>query len=147
MHIVENKSKSGKKINRSTLLRESYCEEGKARKRTIANLSNCTSQEIEAIKLALGHKEDLGALGALSESVELQEGLSVGAVWSVYQVAKELGIEEALGRDFQGKLALWQVMARVIDQGSRQGNVKVSIKKCAGVSGREKEGSIKGKAE
>ncbi len=132
MHIVENKSKSGKKIYRSTLLRESYREEGKVRKRTIANLSNCTPQEIEAIKLALGHKEDLGALGALSESVELQEGLSVGAVWSVYQVAKELGIEEALGRDFQGKLALWQVMARVIDQGSRLSAVRLAQVHAAG---------------
>ena len=123
MHIVENKSKSGKKIYRSILLRESYREEGKVKKRTIANLSNCTPQEIEAIKLALSHKEDLSAL---SESVELQEGLSVGAVWSVYRVAKELGIEEALGKGFEGKLALWQVMARVIDQGSRLSAVRLA---------------------
>src|SRR3990167_2571010 len=112
MHIVENKSKSGKKIYRSILLRESYREEGKVRKRTVANLSNCTSQEIEA--------------------VELQEGLSVGAVWSVYQVAKELGIEEALGKDFEGKLALWQVMARVIDQGSRLSAVRLAQVHAAG---------------
>ncbi len=132
MRIVENMSKSGKKIYRSTLLRESYREEGNARKRTIANLSNYTPQEIEAIKLALRHKEDLSALGALSESVELQEGLSVGAVWSVYQVAKELGIEEALRKDFQGKLALWQVMARVIDQGSRLSAVRLAQVHAAG---------------
>src|SRR3989304_4109992 len=132
MHIVENKSKSGKKIYRSILLRESYREEGKVRKRTVANLSNCTSQEIEAIKLALSHKDDLSALGTLSESVELQEGLSVGAVWSVYQVAKELGIEEALGKDFEGKLALWQVMGRVIDQGSRLSAVRLAQVHAAG---------------
>ncbi|NUN22034.1 MAG: IS1634 family transposase [Candidatus Jettenia caeni] len=119
MHIVENTSKSGKKIYRSILLRESYREDGKVKKRTIANLSNCTAGEIEAIKLALRHKEDLSALGALSESVELQEGHSVGALWSVYQVAKELGIEKALGNSFEGKLALWQVLARVLNQGSR----------------------------
>src|SRR3989339_96772 len=132
MHIVENKSKSGKKIYRSILLRESYREEGKVRKRTIANLSNCTPQEIEAIKLALSHKDDLSALGTLSESVELQEGLSVGAVWSVCRVAKELGIEEALGKDFEGKLALWQVMARVIDQGSRLSAVRLAQVHAAG---------------
>jgi len=119
MHIVENTSKSGKKIYRSILLRESYREDGKVKKRTIANLSNCTAGEIEAIKLALRHKEDLSALGSWSESVELQEGLSVGALWSVYQVAKELGIEKALGTSFEGKLALWQVIARVLEQGSR----------------------------
>ena len=132
MHIVENKSKSGKKIYRSILLRESYREEGKVRKRTVANLSNCTPREIEAIKLALSHKDDLSALGTLSESVELQEGLSVGAVWSVYQVAKELGIEEALGKDFEGKLALWQVMGRVIDQGSRLSAVRLAQVHAAG---------------
>src|SRR3989339_282647 len=126
MHIVENKSKSGKKIYRSILLRESYREDGKVKKRTIANLSNCTPQEIGAIKLALNHKDDLGELGSLSESIELQEGLSVGAVWCVSQVARELGIEEALGKDFQGKLAMWQVIARVIDQGSRLSAVRLA---------------------
>ena len=79
MHIVENKSKSGKKIYRSILLRESYREDGKVKKRTIANLSNCTPQEIRAIKLALDHKDYPGESGSLSESIELQEGLSVGA--------------------------------------------------------------------
>ncbi|MDG6026015.1 MAG: IS1634 family transposase [Candidatus Brocadia sp.] len=131
MHIVENKSKSGKKIYRSILLRESYREEGKVKKRTIANLSNCTPQEIKAIKLALSHKDDLSVLGTLSE-VGLQEGLSVGASWSVYQVAKELGIEESLGKDFEGKLALWQVMARVIDQGSRLSAVRLAQVHAAG---------------
>lgn len=132
MHIVENKSKSGKKIYRSILLRESYREEGKVKKRTIANLSNCTPQEIEAIKLALAHKNDLGAVGGLSESVELYEGLSVGAVWSVYRTAKELGIEDVLGKGFEGKLALWQVMARVIDQGSRLSAVRLAQVHAAG---------------
>ncbi|MDN3514758.1 MAG: hypothetical protein NG747_10200 [Candidatus Brocadia sp.] len=70
-------------------------------------------------------------MGALS-GVELQEGLSVGAVWSVYQMAKELGIEGALEKDFQGKLALWQVMARVIDQGSRLSAVRLAQVHAAG---------------
>jgi len=44
MHIVENKSasKTDKKIYRSILLRQSYRDSGKVKKRTIANLSNCT---------------------------------------------------------------------------------------------------------
>ena len=128
MHIVENQSapKTGKKIYRSILLRESYRENGKVKKRTVANLSHCTAGEIAAIKLALKHKEDLTVLGSLKESVELQEGLSVGAVWGVYQVGKELGLEKALGTEFEGKLAFWQVMARVIDQGSRLSAVRLA---------------------
>jgi len=128
MHIVENQSspKTGKQIYRSILLRESYREGGKVKKRTIANLSHCTSEEIAAIKLALKHKEDLTVLGSLKESVELQEGLSVGAVWAVYRVGKSLGLEKTLGTGFEGKLAFWQVMARVIDQGSRLSAVRLA---------------------
>ena len=128
MHIVENKSapKTGKKIYHSTLLRGSYREGKKVKKYTVANLSRCTPGEIAAIKLALKYKDDLTALGSLKESVELGEGLSVGAVWTVYQVGKRLGIEKALGTDVEGKLALWQVMARVIDQGSRLSAVRLA---------------------
>jgi hypothetical protein len=41
-------------------------------------------------------------------------------------MARRLGIEAALGTDFAGKLALWQVMARVIDQGSRLSAVRLA---------------------
>jgi transposase len=128
MHVVENQSasKTSKKIYRSILLRESYREDGKVKKRTIANLSHCTPGEIAAIKLALTHKEDLTVLGSLKESVQLQEGLSVGAVWAVYQIGKDLGFEKALGTGFEGKLAFWQVIARVIDQGSRLSAVRLA---------------------
>ncbi len=128
MHIVVNKSLYGtsKKIYHSILLRESYRENGKVKKRTIANLSHCSPGEIAALRLALWHKDDLTVLGSLRESVNLQEGLSVGAVWTIYKVAKELGIEEALGISFAGNLALWQVMARVIDPGSRLSAVRLA---------------------
>jgi hypothetical protein len=127
MHIVRNKSapKGSKKIYHSTLLRESYREGRKVKKRTVANLSRCTPGEIAAIELALRYKDDLGVLGSL-EGVQLQEGLSVGAVWTIYQVARDLGIDKALGSEFAGKLALWQVMARVIDQGSRLSAVRLA---------------------
>lgn len=126
MHVVINKSKQGKKIYSSILLCQSYREGKKVRKRTIANLSKCTPSEIFAIKLALQHKDDLGALGSIKESVNIQEGLSVGAVWTVYQVARGLGIEKALGSNFEGKLALWQIISRVIDQGSRLSSTRLA---------------------
>lgn len=128
MHVVVNRSapQTGKKIYRSVLLRESYRENGKVKKRTIANLSHCLPEEISAIRLALKHKGDLTVLGSLSESVDLQEGLSVGAVWTVYQIAKRLGIEKVLGDSNAGKLAFWQVVARVIDQGSMLSAVRLA---------------------
>ena len=128
MHIVENKSpsKKNKKIYQSVLLRESYREDGKVKKRTIANLSNCKPEEIAAIKLALRYKDNLSELGSLKESVKLQEGLSVGAIWTVYQIAKRMGIERALGTNFAGKIAMWQVIARVINQGSRLSTARLA---------------------
>jgi hypothetical protein len=127
MYITEvtSTSKTGK-IYLSILLRESYRENGKVKNRTIASLTKCNPQEIAAIQLALEHKDDLTVLASLRDSVELQEGPSVGAVWIVYQIAKCLGIEKALGISFDGKLALWQVIARVIEQGSRLSAVRLA---------------------
>lgn len=106
------------------LLRESYREHGNVKKRTIANLSACSEKEIGAIKLALRHKDDLSELACVSEDLSLRQGASVGAVWLVYKIASRLGISAALGHSRQGKLALWQVIARVIDQGSRLSAVR-----------------------
>lgn len=108
------------------LLRESYRQDGKVRHRTIANLSRCSEQEVEAIKLALRHKGDLTELVSLEESLELRQGPSIGAVWLLYGLAKELKIVEVLGTGRQGKLALWQVIARMIDQGSRLSAVRLA---------------------
>ena len=126
MHVVENKVKHGKKIYNSILLRESYREGGKVKKRTIANLTHCKREEIEAIKLALKYKGDLSKLTRISKDIELEQGLSIGALWLLYECAKRLGIEKGLGRSFEGKLALWQVISRVINQGSRLSSVRLA---------------------
>jgi len=110
---------------RCVLLRQSYREGSKVKNRTIANLSHCTPQEVEAIRLALQYKDDLTVLGALQEA-PLHEGRSVGAVWVIYDMARRLGIEAALGKEGAGKLALGQVIARVIDQGSRLSAVRLA---------------------
>jgi transposase len=108
------------------LLRESYRENGKVKHRTIANISSCSSEEIQAIRLALRHKNNLASLVSIDESISVHQGLSVGAVWLLHDVARQLGITEALGHSRDGKLALWQVIARVIDQGSRLSAVRLA---------------------
>ena len=119
------RSKSGKGYTRY-LLRESFRENGKVKHRTIANLSKCKSDEIKAIRLALKYKGELPKLIEGRGDLKWEQGLSIGAVWTVFQLAKELGIVRALGSTRQGKLALWQVMARVIDQGSRLSAVRLA---------------------
>jgi len=126
MHIVINKSQHGRKIYNSVLLRESYRENGKVKKRTIANLSACSDDEVAAIRLALQNKNNLESLINVDKDVTIEQGLSIGAVWVISQVAKLLGIVKALGSDDSGKLALWQVIARVLDQGSRLSAVRLA---------------------
>ena len=118
------------------LLRESYREAGKVKHRAIANLSHCKAEEVEAIRLALRHKADLAGMvaAAAERALELVQGPSVGAVWLLSQLARDLGIVAALGSDRQGKLALWQVIARVLDQGSRLSAVRLAGGHAAGAA-------------
>ena len=113
------------KTYESIYLRESYRDGPHVRKRDIANLTHCDPKEVAAIELALQFKGDLSALGSL-DKIQLRQGLSVGAVWTVYEVARRRGIDTSLGHDFAGQLALWQVLARVLDQGSRLSAVRLA---------------------
>jgi DDE family transposase len=127
MYIDTSPITRGGKTYTRHLLRESYRAHGKVLHRTIANLSQCSTAELEAIRLALRHKEDLEHLGTIQDALTLKQGLSFGAGWTVYQVARRLGIEKALGTTRAGKLALWHVIARVIAQGSRLSAVRLAM--------------------
>ena len=76
-----------------------------------------------SIELALKHKGDLAVLASL-DGVQLQEGVSVGAVCVAAAIVRRLGLDQAIGSDFAGQLALWQVIARLLDQGSRLSAVR-----------------------
>src|SRR5215475_14570439 len=127
MYIDTSHITRGDKTYTRHLLRESYRANGKVLHRTLANLSQCSAAEIEAIRLALRHREELENLGTIQDAITLKQGLSFGAVWTVSQVARRLGIAKALGTTREGKLALWQVIARVIDQGSRLSAVRLAM--------------------
>jgi Transposase DDE domain len=113
------------KIYESIYLRESYRDGAHVRKRDIANLTHCDPNEIAAIELALQFKGNLAALGSLDQ-IQLTQGPSVGAVWAVCAVARRLGLHKVLGPDFPAQLALWQVVARVLHQGSRLSAVRLA---------------------
>src|SRR5919199_2042026 len=131
MYIDTSHITRGGKTYTRHLLRESYRANGKVLHRTIANVSQCSAAEIEAIRLALRHKEALEHLGTSQDVITLKQELSFGAVWTVYHIARRLGIEQALGTTREGKLALWQVIARVIDQGSRLSAVRLAMSHAA----------------
>jgi len=72
------------------------------------------------------HKGNLAALISVKESLRFQQGLPVGAVWLLFSLAKQLNLVKALGSSIPAKLALWQVIARIIDQGSRLSAVRLA---------------------
>lgn len=105
------------------LLRSSFRESGKVKHATIANLSSCSAEEVEAMKLALKHKSNLTLLGDIQQAT-IRLGKSIGAVWLVKEIADRLGLSDALGKSDQARLALFQVLARLINQGSRLSSVR-----------------------
>lgn len=123
MYIDSTTIKGKVKSYTRHLLRTSFRENGKIKHKTIANLSICSEDEIKAIKLALKHKKNLSALVS-GKDIMTVLGKRIGAVWALSVIAERLGITKALGTDHNGKLALVQVLARVIDQGSRLSAVR-----------------------
>ncbi len=126
MHIDDQKYARAGKTYRRTLLRNSYRKDGKICHDTIANLSKCSDEEIEALKFTLKNKSRLAEQNISEDKVETRQGLSVGAVWLLYQLAKKLGIPKALGNQPEAKLSLWLVIAATIGSVSRLSAVRLA---------------------
>lgn len=122
----------GEKTYRRVLLRESHRVGGKVVKRTVANITGWPEEVQAAIAMALDTGRDGGADRTLSEAFagqpgfSLRQGNSVGALYVLVQLAGELGLPAVLGDDRQGRLALWQVLARTQEQGSRLSAVRLA---------------------
>jgi len=123
MYIDTTISKRGNKVYVRHMLRSSFRENGKVKHKTLLNLSVCSDDEIAALKLAFKHKKNLAALASL-DTVEATLGKSIGAVWVMNAIAQRVGVTKALGNSKEARLALMQVIARVIDQGSRLSAVR-----------------------
>lgn len=127
MYIDYSVSRQNGKTYSRVLLRTSYWDDGKVKHKTIANLSKCSKEEIDAMRLAFKHKKDLTGICPIEKSlIKTKAGLSIGAIWLLSNLADRLGISAALGNSQIGKLALWQIMARIIGQGSRLSAVRLA---------------------
>lgn len=118
MFIVRNTIKrSSGKVYHSVLLRKSYRDGKKVKKKTIANLSSCSEAEISLLQTFLKQKNGFCEPG--ESGFRMLQGKSIGSVYVLYTIAKRLGIVEALGSGFHAQLALWLIIARILEQGSR----------------------------
>lgn len=66
MYLDDSTYTRNGKTYRRILLRHSYRENGITKKKLIGNLSDCTNEEIEAIKIALNHKNHITQLKQLA---------------------------------------------------------------------------------
>jgi len=131
MYVERINNRRGNKVYRQVLLRESYREPGAPRSqvkhRTLLNLTKHDPKDIAAIEMALKHKNDLKKLKEASQAkVEVKQEKSVGAVWALWRVAQKTGLASALGGSQEGRRVLWQVFARLINQGSRLSAVRLA---------------------
>jgi len=104
---------------------QSYREGKKVKHKTIVTLSKCSPAEIEAIRFALKHKNNLASLATVND-IDAKIGMRIGAVLILNHIAERIGLHKALGNSRDGRLALWQVLARLIDQGSRLSAVRLA---------------------
>ena len=125
MHIDYCTSKQNGKIYHSILLRHTYrISKNKVQHKTLLNLTNFPKEEIEALDFALKHKKDLPEL--LTQKLKRKLGKSFGAVFFIKEIIKKLSIDKALGNTKSGKLAQFQLIARVINQGSRLSAIRMA---------------------
>ena len=98
------------------LLRESYRENGKVKKRTLANLSKLPAEIIELVRRALA-----GPVQVVSETVS---GAVFAVLFVLNELARQCGLQRALGPSRLASLTLFLVLARIAHQGSRLSAVR-----------------------
>lgn len=125
MYVDDCSYKRGNKTYRRVLLRHSYRDKGKTKQKNIANISDCSDEEIEAIKYALKHKDNLNLIKLLANE-KLQSWKIVGPSILIYQLIHELGLHKLFFNRKEVKYLLWQVMCRLIKPGSWLGNVRLA---------------------
>jgi DDE family transposase len=117
MFIAEviSKGKHGKSYT-SILLRESFRVGSMVKSKTLAVLTRLPVHVLAAVRRAIA--KPAGSLSGLAEasndSLRLRTAESFGALWTVDQVAQQLGIKKALGGTREAQLGYWQVLARVL---------------------------------
>ena len=114
MFIQRIHKKTAKKTYTSVVLMENYREGKKVKHRIISNLSKWSPELISGFeKLLKGEK-----ITTISD-LNLSQGKSVGGIFAVSEIAKQLGIKQALGYSEQSKFTMVQIAGRILSQGSR----------------------------
>ena len=101
----------------TTLLRESYREDGKVKNRTLANLSKVPEHAVEVLRRALKGEE----LVAAEDAFEIKRSVPHGDVDAVMTAVRKLGLDRMISsrRCRERDLVLAMIAARIVDPGSK----------------------------
>lgn len=58
--------------------------------------------------------------------MQTSQGLSVGAVFSLFDLAQELDKVKALSNNEEAKRSLWMILVRIIEPGARMENIRLA---------------------
>ena len=137
MHVVRVVSRQGGREYVSTLLRNSYREDGKVKKQTVANLSHLPQPLIELIRGFLRGEHYVPA----GEAFTIRRSLPHGHVAAVLGIARSLGLPGLLDRrpSRMRDLALALVVARLVKPVSKLATTSLlgstTLGACLGIEG------------
>ena len=116
MHVATTRRRHGDREYTTTLLRQSYREDGKVRHRTLANLSHLPQETVELVRASLKGTSFVPAGEALVTLRSLPHG-DVAAVWGL---AEKLGFKELLGPACRERdVALALICSQVVEPSSK----------------------------
>jgi len=122
----------------AVLLRESYREQGKVKKRTIANLSKLPDEVVDNLKLVLK-----GATAVktdnFSDNFEVIRSLPHGHVWAIFKTIRDLGLDLLINDKKTKKRSLIEAMiiARIINPASKLATARgVDLDTCSSSIGK-----------
>jgi len=121
MHIQHSQKRVGDKVYTSVVVRESYREGAKVKKRSIMNISDWSAEKIAALDALLKDKQLVSR-----DEVELGGGKNFGALFAFASLAKSLRLPDALGSSRSGRLALMMAALRPIKPVSKLGTVAMA---------------------
>jgi hypothetical protein len=117
MHVVTNRVRQGEREYSSTLLRRSYREGGKVKKKTLANLSHLPPEVIELIRGALRGVRYMPA----DEAFAIERSLPAGHVQAALAMARRLGLARLIDRSpsRERDLVMAMICQRVVAPSSK----------------------------
>src|SRR5690625_2628472 len=123
MYIQQYHRKKKTGVYTTTYIAESYRENGKVKRRHLSNITHLPDELRQAICKTV---EEFQNRSFSFDQMSPLQGKSCGALLAFLHLAKQTRVLKALGNSRQGKLALFQIIARIVCQGSRLYSVEWS---------------------